>query len=502
MKNREPKMESLRAKIEATAQRRAFVDRKNPACAWRGPATGNERECPTCSGHVRQKTFECGRGLFPDGAVATDCVDCAARFTHQHRPFSSLDIALSTRCNLRCPFCYLGQGGHQEKPNLAKAIHYLKWFLAQALPIPVERERVINIYGGEPLLEWDTLVKFIEEGRRLSQSPLRFSVITNGTLLTEERYRWMLKNGVRPQLSIDGCPTVQNAQRITPSGGGTSRVIEQVLRMVLKHNRNTTVRATVTPEAVPYLVESVKYLHEGFGVRSIMAVAASGYAWGPADLDAYEEALYGLADYVIEQATATPPTFLKLYPFERGCRGLLDAATEAGHQGCGAGRSMVAIDMDGVLWPCHRFAGGDPASQWSLGSVSSGVTNRLFKSALEQVDCREHARPECARCSAQLSCIGHCCWESMQTDGATSARYPFPQGRLPHACRMQKDQTAAWQYLHRTLARRGILHYGKGHMDKQFREDNLANEKGVVTATITNLGEPMGNENIDGAVTD
>ena len=484
----------LRDRIADAAADRAYQDRRNPMCAWRGRFTGEERECQECQGRTRLKVFECGRGAHGGTVTADKCVSCQDRFVHSHRPFTSLDIALSTRCNLRCPFCYLGHGGKQEKPNLAFTMHCVKWFLGQCSSVPPDKKRLINIYGGEPLLEWDTLVRFVEETHKIARCALSFSVVTNGTLLSEERLEWMLRNKIRPQFSIDGCPTVQDAQRLTPTGKGTSDRIAQVLRLVSRKMPGTTIRATVTPDAVPHLLETVKYFHEAFGFRKIMAVHASGYPWTPDDLERYRTALFEVADYMISLAQRKDPIFLTLYPFERGCRGFLESAVTGGHQGCGAGRSMVAVDMAGNLWPCHRFCGGEWDSPWRLGSVFSGVTNRMFKNLVEITDCRDTARPECKLCNAQLACVGHCMWESMERDGANASRYPFPQGRLPHVCTMQQIQTAAWQYLHKTLLRRGITHYAKGSTPQQYKRENLGLQEPPV-ATITRLETPP----IDGA---
>lgn len=45
------------------------------------------------------------------------------------------------------------------------------------------------------------------------------------------------------------------------------------------------------------------------------------------------------------------------------------------NNGCGAGRTMFAVDIDGTLYPCHRFVG---ERKFALGNIWTGSDNSKF----------------------------------------------------------------------------------------------------------------------------
>ena len=81
---------------------------------------------------------------------------------------------------------------------------------------------------------------------------------------------------------------------------------------------------------------------------------------------------------------------------------------------CGAMRSMVAVDPEGGLWPCHRMPGDSP-----VGHVSSGVDRALAATWWDGV---LTSRERCLSCAHWVLCRGGCPAE----DG--------PEGPLPAAC--------------------------------------------------------------------
>ena len=72
---------------------------------------------------------------------------------------------------------------------------------------------IVTFYGGEPLLEFDLLkqaVLFAEEtGHQTGINP-DFQVTTNGTLLTDDRIRFLVDHDIFVTVSLDG-----NKRRMT-----------------------------------------------------------------------------------------------------------------------------------------------------------------------------------------------------------------------------------------------------------------------------------------------
>ena len=116
-------------------------------------------------------------------------------------PFRRLKIQMGLACNMRCAYCL--QAAHADTgtgPDDARAFvaGLDRWWSA------VDESRLgIEFWGGEPLLQWDTLTTLVQ-ALRMRHPKARMSVCTNGTLLTTKRAKWLQDRGVGLAVSHDG----------------------------------------------------------------------------------------------------------------------------------------------------------------------------------------------------------------------------------------------------------------------------------------------------------
>lgn len=80
------------------------------------------------------------------------------------------------------------------------------------------------------------------------------------------------------------------------------------------------------------------------------------------------------------------------------------------HLPCGVGRNIYAIDIDGLIYPCHRFVGN---KEYILGDIYNGVKNR--NKFLESIDINNHM--QCLNCWARNLCLGGCPNENVENSG-------------------------------------------------------------------------------------
>src|SRR5262249_32721986 len=87
----------------------------------------------------------------------------------------------------------------------------------------------LEFHGGEPLLlpdEWfEEAVAYARGLARQHNKQVEFPLVTNGTLLTEERLRKLHGLGILLCMSVDGPPTINDQLR----GGGLS--VERAIRL-------------------------------------------------------------------------------------------------------------------------------------------------------------------------------------------------------------------------------------------------------------------------------
>ena len=92
-------------------------------------------------------------------------------------------IFTTTRCNLKCPYCYVKQDGHDMDKNTYQKINDVFLNMIDS----GEKEYVIyRMAGGEPLLTFDKWFPFTEDFIRKSGGKGYVSVITNLTILSND----------------------------------------------------------------------------------------------------------------------------------------------------------------------------------------------------------------------------------------------------------------------------------------------------------------------------
>jgi len=105
------------------------------------------------------------------------------------RRITDLRISITSRCNLKCPYCHKeGVLSVEEERDAA----FWREVLVTAAALNINR--ALKITGGEPLLRGD-LEEIIAAGRQAGFSDI--SVVTNGTLLDEERARSLAAAGLK-----------------------------------------------------------------------------------------------------------------------------------------------------------------------------------------------------------------------------------------------------------------------------------------------------------------
>ena len=368
---------------------------------------------------------------------------------------ASLDFSLSDRCNLKCPACYAA-GGYGAGPDLERTRRTISWFIEQARPRTASKFRSLNIYGGEPLLEWDDLCATVDwAAETWPEFDLGFTAVTNMTLLTPERLDWLISHKVTVSPSIDGNPEAERRSR----GSFAASVVFDNAKMLLAR-QGARCRMTVTPENAELLADSVAYLCEEVGFRTVNAVMAGGVAWGPAALTAMEAQITRLTDWWIDHVRHG--RWFGLYHIENMWRGLSEGQRRRSL--CAAGTGRVAVDTQGRLWPCHRFCNPGAQEDYCLGTLASGYTNLKLYYRLRHYDLAYDWREHCATCPAVLGCHYFCLWENMAEKSAAFL------GPASYTCRI-------WRHYWREALRAYALLTAEKHLVPQAKRRITMPEK-------------------------
>jgi sulfatase maturation enzyme AslB (radical SAM superfamily) len=239
----------------------------------------------------------------------------------------------------------------------------------------------IHFYGGEPLLELESLraaVARAESLRRPGQD-LVLSLATNGTLLERSVLDYLIDHGFHLRLSLDGLPVLQDER-----APGTFDALDALLDDIRErhpdwYHSHLEIATTLLPRSVPHLAETVEYF-----LRNDVADIRTGPCITPApgwDED-WLEPLRGQMGRVVPRLrdhyrrTGRVP-FGPLFP-DRPPRERPRSEIPM----CGVGRSgRIAVDVDGRVVRCVALAGSyqhfspamlrDRTAPLSLGSIGA-----------------------------------------------------------------------------------------------------------------------------------
>lgn len=161
-------------------------------------------------------------------------------------------VAVTTySCNLACPYCYEGKGEIysqiMDEKTAEKIVKVMQSQVNQLHSMYV----TLILFGGEPLLNLDAGLYIVKEMRDWCNThgvALRTFMVTNGTLLTEEKASELkgFIDGV--QLTFDGSEPYHNTTRIYKNGKGTYHHVVSAMKCALNAGMKVSLRIQVSKE--------------------------------------------------------------------------------------------------------------------------------------------------------------------------------------------------------------------------------------------------------------
>lgn len=326
------------------------------------------------------------RGGFCQEAPATAPAALQAAYLH-----------VTHRCNLRCVGCYSGVEERNGRPDLPlEEMRVIVGHLARA---GVQK---LIISGGEPFLR-DDLPQIAAAAKEAGVAQV--DVLTNGTLVTEEKLRALAPVVDTVSVSFDGAdrcavPAIRRENRF------------DVLVAAVEAVRAAGIRAHIIPTIHGGNIgdmEAYCALAERLGATinfSLLSAAPDGGELAALLPD--EDALEALA-----RATLA---------LSRGGGGLLaDTPVNTGlatTTGCGAGCSMASVSADGEVFPCHLLH--DEA--FCAGSLREGAS---CLGSLRRPAPPVDELPACRGCEIRYLCGGGCRARAFLACGDVTARDPY-----------------------------------------------------------------------------
>jgi len=322
----------------------------------------------------------------------------------ESRIFTAI-VALNLDCNLGCTYCYEGirKGKHyMSKETADDFVEFMKSGVMKNMD-------VINIlfYGGEPLLSADTIERIskgIQSFAKKREIDYRFSIITNGTLLTPQIVKKLKPIGLRSaSITVDGPKEVHDSFRPFKSGTGSFntiiRNIKNVRSLIKVHvgGNYTKSQYRKFPRLIDYLIEN------DLGPKKISTVEF--------DPVFQESAEFAQPDFhdgcmsINEPWLRDAGIFLREEILKRGFRTqMIEPVICAVEQ-----RDNLVVNYNGDLYKCPGLI---EREHYRVGSVKTGL---LDYAATHEVG--NWKNEECLACAYLPLCFGGCRYMKLLREG-------------------------------------------------------------------------------------
>ncbi|TAN41557.1 MAG: putative geopeptide radical SAM maturase [Nitrospirae bacterium] len=330
------------------------------------------------------------------------------RFNKESDKWGAL-LVLTLDCNLSCKYCFEDYGGSQKGD-----FYMTKETAEEFIFFAVERSRhkkqlSVTFYGGEPLLCMD-MIEYVSANLRhyaeASGKDCSFSVITNGSLLTERNVGKLVSLGVKSaKVTLDGPPETHNHYRPFRNGGGSFdsivRGIEHASNfMQIQIGGNYTESSwRKFPELLDYMIGE-GLTGDKVSVR-FSPVLGEGKTPGLSDFN--EGCLTANEEWAIGAGMSLREEVLK-----RGYRMLPVRPSLCVIES----DDVFTVNYNGDLYKCPGMLGIDG---FSIGSLTSGI--RDYR---QMYDMENWKNGECLSCSYLPLCFGGCRYAGYLRNGKIS----------------------------------------------------------------------------------
>jgi len=326
-------------------------------------------------------------------------------------------VVVTLRCNHKCLYC------HASAQDISKKdLDMTKETAKKALDVIFKTTSpyiAIEFQGGEPLVNWPIVKFIVEEARKRNKDAkkdLELRLVSNFSLMTEERFKYLLSKGVSFCVSLDGPENLHNKNR--PMSWGVS--YKFIVKWVKKFNetyprlrKNGYIYriagiVTVSKFSLPFykeiVDEYVKMGFDGFYLRPLNPFGFTLKNWKKIGYSAKEFINFykKLLDYIIQLnlkgrkfKEKMAVTFLKKILTDQDPNHL-DYRSP-----CGAGIGQLAYNYNGNVYTCDegRMLSMMGDENFKLGSVHENNYKDIITSPIVRTMCTASCLDGLAGCS-------------------------------------------------------------------------------------------------------
>lgn len=344
-------------------------------------------------------------------------------------------VTLNTteECNLRCKYCY-EINKRNKVLKLEDAKKFVDIILSDPDPCDLLKDEdyqyraayvkgiTWDFIGGDSLMNVDLLDDIFSyiykkvytedlPNNKYYRGHMAFSVCSNGTLFSIPKVRDFCEKWsdiLHVNVSIDGCPEIHDKYRVFKDGSGSMKTILEWWPWYQKTFPNDclSTKATCSKASIPYLYESLKFMHETLGIRYVnQNFIMEDTGCTEEDYKELDKQLGLCIDYVLSHSEDLHWSMIDKQTFAFAHRSQGVNWEHKGHCGSGA---MPALGINGKIYPCFRWLPHtqDETVDFSVGNIKDGLSCKENFKKVRFGSCRVNCTrdPKCKECDCESAC--------------------------------------------------------------------------------------------------
>lgn len=314
-------------------------------------------------------------------------------------------LVVTLRCNQNCIYCHASAQDASRK-DLDMSLNTAK--KAVTMIFKTTSQFIdIEFQGGEPLLNWPVVKFVIAEAKKINKKAkkiLKIKLVSNFGLMTEEKYKYLVRNKVYLCTSLDGPKFLHNQNRPIKKINNSH---ENIVRWVKKINKDSKLKKkNYTQEMVALTTISRfslskhkeiinEYIRLGYSSIFLRPLNPYGFAknvWGKIGYTAddfikfYKQAL----DYIIKinlSGKFFEEKFAKIFLVK--ILSDRDPNMMETRSPCGAGIGQLAYNFNGDIYTCDegRMMSMMGDENFKLGNVFQNTYEEIVTSPVTRSVC-------------------------------------------------------------------------------------------------------------------
>lgn len=323
-----------------------------------------------------------------------------------------LTLNVTQICNLHCAYCAAGGDGtfgdSIAKISIEKTLPQIKFFLDK---LPAGVSFSISFIGGEPLLYAEgieLIAKYI--ATVAPERKVKYTIITNGTLLTDKNVDLLARIHASVTVSLDGPAEINDRMRPTKNGTSSTAMIVKGLEKLSARKsefQHLTIHGVFDSNNME--IAKAYEFYSQFGVDSYdLTFSVSDN--NPRATQKYMEQMTQVA--AMAYAQGGEAALRKIRSFENLFQSLDDQRRTENY--CGAGKSFLMIDARNQIYTCP----------WDVNEKKEqvGQGTELNEKALEAYQKPILEQNKCENCWARFLCGGGCMFAHKHSSGSKNVK--------------------------------------------------------------------------------